>query len=57
MINESKYNILIEVDGGVDLTNARLLVDAGVNVLVVGNTVFSSDNPAETILRLKKLED
>ncbi len=57
MIDESKYNILIQVDGGVDLKNARLLVDAGVDVLVVGNTVFSSDNPAETILRLKKLED
>ncbi|MBP8959940.1 MAG: ribulose-phosphate 3-epimerase [Bacteroidales bacterium] len=57
MIDESKHDVLIQVDGGVDLKNSRLLVNAGVNVLVVGNTVFSSANPAETILRLKKLED
>lgn len=57
LIDESKHDVLIQVDGGVDLRNARLLVNAGVNVLVVGNTVFSSANPAETILRLKKLED
>ncbi|HCI54993.1 MAG TPA: ribulose-phosphate 3-epimerase, partial [Bacteroidales bacterium] len=57
LIDESKHDVLIQVDGGVDLRNARLLVNAGVNVLVVGNTVFSSANPAETILRLKKLKD
>jgi len=56
MIDESRHDVLIQVDGGVDLKNSRLLVNAGVNVLVVGNTVFSSANPAETILRLKKLE-
>lgn len=46
---------LIEVDGGVNLSNAKKLVEAGVNILVVGNTVFSSDNPSETINILKKL--
>jgi len=38
---------LIEVDGGVNLLNAKKLVEAGVDVLVAGNTVFSSDNPSE----------
>jgi len=46
---------LIEVDGGVNLSNAKKLVDAGVDVLVAGNTVFSSDNPSETIHALKNL--
>ncbi len=46
-------DFLIEVDGGVDLKNAKALVDAGVNVLVAGNTVFSSLNPLETISILK----
>ncbi|MBE9511980.1 MAG: ribulose-phosphate 3-epimerase [Bacteroidetes bacterium] len=46
---------LIEVDGGVNLSNAKKLVEAGVDVLVAGNTVFSSDNPSETIHALKNL--
>jgi ribulose-phosphate 3-epimerase len=52
-IREEGLNVLIEVDGGVDTTNARLLVDSGVDVLVAGNTVFASENPVETISRLK----
>lgn len=55
MIDNLGYNVLIQVDGGVDTTNAAELVAAGVNVLVAGNSVFSSDDPAETIRRLKKL--
>ena len=55
MIDERGFNILIEVDGGVGTKNARQLIESGVNVLVAGNSVFSSENPEETILRLKKL--
>ena len=55
MIDSEGYNILIEVDGGIDTTNAAELVGAGVNVLVAGNTVFSSEDPAETIRKLKEL--
>jgi ribulose-phosphate 3-epimerase len=46
-------DFLIEVDGGVDTQNASALVEAGVNVLVAGNTVFSSANPSGTIIQLK----
>jgi len=46
-------NFLIEVDGGVDLKNAKDLVNAGTDVLVAGNTVFSSTNPQKTIKLLK----
>ena len=45
---------LIEVDGGVNTTNAPLLYEAGADVLVAGNAVFKSDNPKQTILELKK---
>jgi ribulose-phosphate 3-epimerase len=55
MIDDRGYNVLIEVDGGIDTTNAAKLIEAGVNVLVAGNTVFSSKEPAETIRKLKKL--
>jgi ribulose-phosphate 3-epimerase len=53
MILSSGSSALIEVDGGVDLSNARQLVDAGVDVLVAGNTVFRSADPSGTIARLK----
>lgn len=56
LINKSKANTLIEIDGGVTLENAGLLVDAGADVLVAGNTVFSSDNPEKTIENLKTLK-
>ena len=55
MIDREGYNILIEVDGGIDTTNAAELVEAGVNVLVAGNSVFSSQDPEGTIRKLKEL--
>ena len=55
IIDDNGYNVLIEVDGGIDTTNAQSLVDAGVDVMVAGNAVFSSPDPVETIKRLKEL--
>lgn len=54
MIADKNSKALIEIDGGVDLKNYKDLVEAGANVLVAGNTVFSSANPAETISQLKR---
>jgi ribulose-phosphate 3-epimerase len=53
MIDQSGSKAIIEVDGGVDAANARLLYDAGVNVLVAGSTVFKAKNPSEMISFLK----
>lgn len=44
----------IEVDGGVTLDNYMKLLECGANVLVAGNTVFSSESPKDTILALKQ---
>lgn len=55
VIDDRGYKVLIEVDGGIDTTNAAKLIEAGVNVLVAGNSVFSSPDPAETIRKLKLL--
>ena len=55
MINERGLNVLIEIDGGVTLDNAKTIIDAGADVLVAGNTVFSSKDPKGTIAALKKL--
>ena len=53
LIQSRNAKTLIEIDGGVSLTNAGKLIEAGANVLVAGNTVFNSDNPSETIQMLK----
>ncbi len=55
LISERNAPTLIEIDGGVTLDNAATIIEAGADVLVAGNTVFSSTNPAETISRLKAL--
>ena len=52
MIESTGKSILIEVDGGVDLSNAGKLIQTGVDVLVAGNTVFTSTDPKETIVKL-----
>ena len=42
MIDAGGYNVLIEVDGGIDTKNACELIETGVDVLVAGNSIFSS---------------
>lgn len=54
LISSTGSAAMIEVDGGVGTENARALVKAGVNVLVAGNAVFSSQDPTETIKQLKQ---
>ena len=53
LILEKGSQALIEIDGGVDLSNAAEIVNCGADVLVAGNTVFSSPSPAEMIRQLK----
>ena len=52
IITEGSF-ALIEVDGGVDLQNAHLLVDCGADILVAGHTIFSTSNPTDMIHQLK----
>ncbi|MBR3373221.1 MAG: ribulose-phosphate 3-epimerase [Bacteroidaceae bacterium] len=53
MIDRRNLNTLIEIDGGVSRDNARLLVDAGVDVLVAGSAVFKAADPKKEIDILK----
>jgi ribulose-phosphate 3-epimerase len=55
MISSSNSKALIEIDGGVNQQNAKPLLEAGADVLVAGNFVFSSSEPKEVIRRLKHL--
>lgn len=54
-IDKAGLKVKIEVDGGITLDNAKLIVDAGADILVTGSTVFRSQNPKETIRLLKEL--
>lgn len=54
LINRKNANTLIEIDGGVNAGNAKKLIDHGADVLVAGSFVFKSDNPTETIKKLKE---
>lgn len=53
LIDENKYNCLIEVDGGINFETAKICIDAGVDVLVSGSFIFSAKNPKETIQKLR----
>jgi ribulose-phosphate 3-epimerase len=53
LISLSGSGALIEVDGGIDLTNAGMLFEAGADVLVTGTAVFSAEDPVAMIRALK----
>jgi ribulose-phosphate 3-epimerase len=55
MISDAGAGTLIEVDGGVTEDNMASLIEAGVDVFVVGNTVFSASDPVGMIANLKKI--
>lgn len=55
LILQKNAKTLIEVDGGVDVSNAKKLVDCGADILVAGNAVFKAPSPTDAILSLKNL--
>ena len=55
IITRNGASTLIEIDGGVGSKNAKQLVEAGADVLVAGNFVFSAQDPTATIADLKQL--
>lgn len=52
---KNKYNYLIEVDGGINLETAKLVKDNGCEAVVAGSFVFKSNNPRETVEKLKQI--
>ena len=41
---EKKLNFKIEIDGGINFETSKIAVDAGVDILVSGTTVFKENN-------------
>ena len=54
MIEERGLSVDIQVDGGVKLTNAKEILDAGANVLVAGSAVFG-EHTAENVKAFKEI--
>jgi ribulose-phosphate 3-epimerase len=52
MIRSRGLSVQIEVDGGVDVTNARALTAAGADILVAGTAVFGQGDPEAGARRL-----
>jgi ribulose-phosphate 3-epimerase len=55
MIDRRNPACLIEVDGGVGAENARALVAAGADVLVMGSAIFGAPDPAAELRRVRAL--
>ena len=55
MLDERNLDTLIEIDGGVGLQNAEIILQAGADVLVAGSSVFSAIDPTKAIRDLKTL--
>ena len=55
LLTQTGSEALIEVDGGVNLETGARLVEAGADILVVGNAIFSATDPVKAIWALKNL--
>jgi ribulose-phosphate 3-epimerase len=51
---DSKKNIEIEVDGGINVNTAPLAAKAGASVLVIGKAIYDSGNMSEYIKKVRE---
>lgn len=50
-----QQQVLIEVDGGVKLNNAPMILETGADVLVVGSAIFAADDPVAVMQQFNSL--
>jgi len=50
-----RKQLLIEVDGGIKLSNAKMVKDAGADILVAGSAIFKAEDPHTTIENFKNI--
>ena len=50
-----RKRVMIEVDGGIKLSNAKMVKEAGADILVAGSAIFNADDPHSTIENFKNL--
>ncbi len=56
MANEINPNLIIEVDGGVSISNTASLIKAGANAFVAGNAIFAASNQTQMIADMKNID-
>jgi len=54
-IEKEKLTCQIEIDGGINLENAKEVINAGVDIIVAGTSIFKAYNPIEVINEMKKM--
>lgn len=54
IVNRKNLDLEIEVDGGIDQSNIREIIEAGANVIVAGSSVFKG-NPEDNIKAFKEI--
>ena len=54
MIIEKGLNTRIEIDGGIDNSNAADVINAGAEILVAGTAIFGASDPAAAVRQLKE---
>ncbi len=47
--------MIIEVDGGIKLSNAKIVKEAGADILVAGSAIFNADDPHFAIENFKNI--
>ena len=57
LLEQSRPGCELEVDGGVNVQTAPLVVDSGASVLVAGNAVFSKADRTSAIRELRMAAD
>ncbi len=55
LIDRRNPGCILEVDGGAGEGNARALVEAGANALVMGNAIFGAADPGAQLRRIRSL--
>jgi ribulose-phosphate 3-epimerase len=55
MINKEGFNALIEIDGGINIETGKLMLEAGADILVSGNSIFNASDPIEMIKKMKNM--
>ena len=55
LISESGRDIILEVDGGIKLDNAKEIIDAGADMIVVGSGIFSALDVSKRVEDFKNI--
>lgn len=56
IIDDKKYNCLIEIDGGINDKTAKICMNVGADVLVSGSYIFAAKNPQQVLQDLKNIK-